>query len=159
MQRYKSALSDSQGEPCDSGAFGELDVMVTKKVLNRIAADERLTRGLHDPEARILVEWLVARAEQWADQGMPADSLVMAVEQLCHRARAIALFVRLWCHQQLHGAAGQLAAVERFAWPLPAVNVDPCELMLAVLASEAGCSILGSRFISGTSAQGAQGGL
>jgi hypothetical protein len=115
--------------------------MVTKKVLNRILADDRLTHGLHDPEARILVEWLVARTELWADQGMPADSLGKAVERMCRRARACALFVRLWCHQCSPGAAGQLAAAERFSWPLPVTaGVDPCELMLTILAWEAGCS-------------------
>jgi agmatine/peptidylarginine deiminase len=117
--------------------------MVSKNVLNCILDDERLTHGLHDPEARILIEWLVARTEQWADQGMPADSLDDAVGRMCRRARAIVLFVRLWCHQQSHGAAGQLAATERFSWPLPPAFVDPCELMLTILVWEAGCSSAG----------------
>ena len=35
------------------------------------------------------------------------------------------------------GAAGQLAAAERFAWPLPEARVDPCELMQAIVSWEA----------------------
>lgn len=110
--------------------------MVAMNVLSCILDDDRLTNGLHDPEARILIEWLVARTEQWADQGMPAELLPAAVGRMCRRARSIGLFVRLWCHQQAHGAAGQLAATERFSWPLPPAIVDPCELMLTILAWE-----------------------
>ena len=113
--------------------------MVTKSLLNCILDDDRLTHGLHDPEARVLVEWLVARAEQWGedDGKMPAESLALALKRICLRARSIALFVRLWCHQCSHGAAGQLAATERFSWPLPPAGVDPCELMVTILAWEA----------------------
>jgi hypothetical protein len=114
--------------------------MVSKCVLNRILGDERLTHGLYDPEARILVEWLVARTEQWADRGMSAETLTGEVERMCRRARSLVLFVRLWCHERSPGAAGQLAATERFSWPLPTTLVDPCELMLTILAWEAGCS-------------------
>jgi len=112
--------------------------MVSKNLLRCILDDDRLTYGLHDPEARVLVEWLVARTENWADQGMTAESLPASVARLCRRARAIALFVRLWCHQSSPGAAGQLAATERFSWPLPPAGVDPCELMLTILAWETG---------------------
>lgn len=136
-----SSLSVASRQPvglrCDPG---DGDNMVTKSVLNRILADDRLTHGLHDPEARILVEWLVARTEQWAEQGMSTDSLPTAVERMCRRARSLALFVRLWCHQRIPGAAGQLAATERFPWPLPPAVVDPCELMLTILAWEGGCA-------------------
>ena len=113
--------------------------MVAKTFLNCILGDDRLTQGLQDPEARILVEWLVARTEQWADQGMAEGTLSKAIQRMCLRARSISVFVRLWCHQRSHGAAGQLAATERFSWPLPPAVVDPCELMLTILAWEAGC--------------------
>ena len=58
------------------------------------------------------------------------------VEGLCRRGRAIARFVYLWCYQNAPGAAGQLAAVERFAWPLPTRQADPCELMQHILRWE-----------------------
>ena len=52
---------------------------------------------------------------------------------MCTRARAVSRFVTLWCYHQAWGAAGQLAAVERFAWPLPVAAEDPCELMQTIL--------------------------
>ena len=59
------------------------------------------------------------------------------VKQLCRRGRAIGRFVTLWCHDREWGAAGQLAAAERFAWPLPTRAMDPCDLMQAILSCEA----------------------
>jgi hypothetical protein len=45
----------------------------------------------------------------------------------------VAHFVRLWCQEKARGSAGQLAAAERFAWPLPDTDVDPCELMQRIV--------------------------
>lgn len=104
--------------------------MVAKSVLDPIFRDELLTRGLNDPEARILVEWLVDRAE--------AAPMRDDVERLCRRARAIGRFVQLWCHESDHGAACQLAASERFGWPLPSIPEDPCDLMEKILHWENG---------------------
>jgi hypothetical protein len=42
----------------------------------------------------------------------------------------------LWCIVRARGAAGQLAAVERFAWPLPDASVDAYELMQAIVSWE-----------------------
>jgi hypothetical protein len=106
--------------------------MLAKALLNAILADEALTRGLGDAEARVLVEWLVDRAEERAEA---ADAAV-EVQALCRRGRAIGRFVSLWCHQRSPGAAHQLASAERFTWPLPTCPVDPCELMQAILAWE-----------------------
>ncbi len=109
--------------------------MVANPLLNHILSDERLTRGLGDAEARVLIEWLVEQAEELmrTDRAAEADR---AVRWLCLRGRAVARFVRLWCLDRARGAAGQLAAAERFAWPLPDADADPCELMQAIVTCE-----------------------
>ena len=114
--------------------------MQAKPLLSRILEDEALTRGLGDEEARILVEWLVDRAEQLADESVSENIAWAELQKLCRRARAIGRFVALWCHQRVRGGATQLAAVERFTWPLPASAVDPCELMQGILDWEAAAS-------------------
>src|SRR2546421_551043 len=108
--------------------------MVAKSLLGPILSDENLTRGLGDAEARVLVEWLVEQAERGHVQKQP--ELAKDIVRLCRRARSIVRFVHLWCHQHDHGAACQLAATERFAWPLPVCEVDPCDLMAEILAWE-----------------------
>ena len=111
--------------------------MLVKSVLSHILDNDALTRGLADPEARMLVEWLVEKAEQMADDALSEGVLSLEVKQLCLRARSISRFVALWCHQQDRGAAIQLAAAERFTWPLPRTRTpDPCELMLMILTRE-----------------------
>jgi hypothetical protein len=107
--------------------------MLSRPLLNQIVRDEALVRGLGDPEARVLVEWLVDQAEERVAAGAEAAE---AVRGLCRRARAIGRFVLLWCHAGSRGAAGQLAASERFSWPLPAAAMDPCVLMQNILAWE-----------------------
>jgi hypothetical protein len=103
-----------------------------QSLLRPILGDDALTRHLGDAEARVLVEWLVERAE-----GLAADPRAEArVSALCRRARAIGLFVGLWCYRQEHGAAGQLANAERFTWTLPPAEIDPCALMLRILRAE-----------------------
>jgi hypothetical protein len=102
-----------------------------------IVNDEALTRGLADPEARLLVEWLVEQAEVLAARLPCEDTLAEAIRRLCRRARAISRFVRLWCHDRARGAACQLAAAERFAWPLPTTPLDPFDLMQLILGYEA----------------------
>ncbi len=107
--------------------------MLSRPLLNQIVRDEGLVRGLGDPEARALVEWLVDRAEERADAGGESAEVV---RYLCRRGRAIGRFVLLWCHAGSRGAAAQLAASERFTWPLPAAAMDPCVLMQNILAWE-----------------------
>jgi hypothetical protein len=109
--------------------------MLTRRLLNRIVRDESLVRGLADPEARVLIEWLVDRAEE-AGQAADDERTASAVQTLCRRARAISRFVHLWCHQRAWGPAAQLAAVERFCWPLPSGKIDPCLLMQDILCWE-----------------------
>jgi hypothetical protein len=110
--------------------------MAPKPLLCAILDDDALTRGLADPEARLLVEWLVERVELLSSQEPSQPILNAQVRQLCRRARAVSRFVHLWCHQNARGAAGQLAAAERFPWPLPTEAVDPYELMRDILAWE-----------------------
>jgi hypothetical protein len=102
--------------------------MLARPILCQITSDA-LTRNLGDPEARIMVEWLVDRAEELVDR----DNLQHEVNLLCRRARAIACFVTLWCYRGDRKAAGQLAATERFPFPLPTRAMEPCELMQIVL--------------------------
>jgi hypothetical protein len=110
--------------------------VASEPLLRPILDDEALTRGLGDEEARVLVEWLVEAAEQLAQSAPPAAARV-AVERLHRRGRAVSRFVRLWCHDRSPGAAAQLAAAERFGWPLPGEKeIDPCELMLRIMGWE-----------------------
>jgi hypothetical protein len=115
----------------DADFFKVIRTMATS-VLAPILNDDALTRGLADPEARILVEWLVERAEGIARMKSAAELAHAEVQRLCRRARSIGRFVSLWSRDS-RGAACQLAATERFHWPLPASDVDPCDLMQAIL--------------------------
>jgi hypothetical protein len=112
--------------------------MLVKPLLSHILDNDALTRGLGDAEARILVEWLVERAEDLAEAAPSEETAWGGLKRLCRRARAIGRFVGLWCHHHEPGAAGQLAAAERFTWPLPDGPTDPCELMQSILEWEAG---------------------
>jgi hypothetical protein len=103
-----------------------------ESLLRPILCDDALTRHLGDAEARILVEWLVERAERLA----ASPTAAARVSTMCRRARAIGLFVSLWCYRGEHGAAGQLANAERFAWPLPPADIDPCALMERIVRAE-----------------------
>jgi hypothetical protein len=113
--------------------------MLAKRLVNDILENEALTRGLSDPEARVLVEWLVDRAESLSCKAPPTQHQSL-VGSLCHRGRAISRFVGLWCHCHDRRAAMQLAAVERFTWELPDRGMDPCELMQNILAEESAAS-------------------
>jgi hypothetical protein len=104
-------------------------------LIQLVLGDEALTRGLGDAEARVLVERLVERAEGLAAAD-PAGAQA-ELRRLCRRARAFARFVALWGQRRGRGAACQLAASERFAWPLPGGDADPCELMQSILHWEA----------------------
>jgi hypothetical protein len=110
--------------------------MLVKPLLSHILANDALTRGLSDPEARVLIEWLVEQAERLADSGQAESVAWTELSRLLGRARGIGRFVRLWCHDRARGAAGQLAATERFHWPLPDGVIDPCELMQGILSWE-----------------------
>jgi hypothetical protein len=110
-------------------------LMPVETFLRQMLQSESLTRGLEDPEARVLVEWMVEKVEHLAAEAAAEAALPHSLECLTQRARAIARFVSLWCQGE-RGSAVQLAAVERFVWPLPTTAVDPCELMKAILSRE-----------------------
>jgi hypothetical protein len=112
--------------------------MLARWVLNHILDDEGLTRHLGDAEARLLVEWLVDQAERLGET-RPAEEVLAEVRGLCRRGRAIARFVRLWCLDDLPGAAAQLAAAEQLHWPLPDGPIEPCQLMQYIVEWEAQC--------------------
>jgi hypothetical protein len=103
--------------------------MGAKPLWAQVLDDEALTRGLGDPEAKVLVEWLVDHAEKLDQQAGIQGQAGLEIKRLCRRGRAIGRFVTLWCHEDQRGAASQLAAAESFTWPLPVSWIDPCELM------------------------------
>jgi len=107
--------------------------MGAKQLLSHILHDDGLTRGLDDAEARMLVEWLVAEVEHIGEGDSESLGARAQVGRLCRKGRAIGRFVRLWCHAGARPAALQLAASERFHWPYPATEIDPCELMQSIL--------------------------
>jgi hypothetical protein len=107
--------------------------MLARPLLSHVLGNDAVTRGLADPEARILIEWLVEQAERLACSGVAEGAAWTELARLLRRARGIGRFVRLWCHDGACGAAGQLAVAERFTWPLPDGYVDPCELMQEIL--------------------------
>jgi hypothetical protein len=109
--------------------------MLARSVLNHILDDEGLTRNLGDEEARALVEWLVEEAE--ALSPLPDAEAVAEVRRLRQRGRALGRFVRLWAIDGDRKGAMQLAASERFDWPLPDGPVEPGLLMQHIVWFEA----------------------
>jgi hypothetical protein len=110
-----------------------MGTMLARPLLRHILENDALTRGLADPEARILVEWLVEHAERLADTVSCEGTAWGELHRLCRQARVIGRFVFLWCHQRSRGAASQLAASEHCFWPLPDSIGDPCDLMQDIL--------------------------
>jgi hypothetical protein len=105
----------------------------TDPLIRGLARDESLTRGLGDVEARMLVEWVVNWGELLAGAAQTDTDAIDLLARLSRRGKAIGRFVRLWDDPRTRGAAAQLAAVERFAWPLPSARVDPPDLMHHIL--------------------------
>ena len=110
--------------------------MSLRSLLTPILDDDHVTRGLEDAEARMLIEWLVERAEKSYASKVRNEDIEARVQHLCRRGRAIARFVALWCHERSAAAALQLAATERFGWPLPKEAMDPCDLLNRILGWE-----------------------
>ncbi len=101
-----------------------------------ILNDDHLTRGLMDPEARLLIEWLVDAAEHLFKR-FPAERASRDLRQLMRRCRALKRFIILWCYEMAYGPAAQLIASEGFLWPLPHPDVlDGYALLEALLECE-----------------------
>lgn len=105
----------------------------TDPLIRGLARDEALTRGLGDVEARMLVEWVTDWGELLAGAAQTDADAADLLARLSRRGKAIGRFVRLWDDPRTRGAAAQLAAVERFAWPLPSSRIDPPDLMHRIL--------------------------
>jgi hypothetical protein len=100
------------------------DMVQAKSLIDRVLDDEAITAGLEDPEARLLVEWLVEQTEHIARSAASPQQAKERVERLCHYARALRQFLVLWCYDKNPGSAAQLAATQKFAWPLPSAEEE-----------------------------------
>lgn len=109
--------------------------MLDRAFLSPILDDESLTRGLGDEEARLLVEWLVDRAENLAASSLAQTTRRSCLAALCRRGQVVGRFVRLWCEGEF-GSAVQLAGTENVSWPLPRGPEQPAELMSRLLECE-----------------------
>jgi hypothetical protein len=105
-------------------------------LLRHVLQDERLTGGLSDIEARMLIDWVTDWTQLLAQAARTESEAWSCVQRLCRRARAIARFVQLWSQPTSRAAAAQLAASERFRWPLPSRPLDPPDLMHHILTWE-----------------------
>ncbi len=107
-------------------------------LVREVVRDESLTRGLGDEEARMLVEWVVDWTELLAEASRSDDDARVLVGRLRRRGRAIGRFVQMWCDDGVADRRGatQLAASERFTWPLPDSEVEPPDLMQHILTWE-----------------------
>ena len=110
--------------------------MQASPLLRHVLQDEAVTRGLGDPEARVLVEWLVDWAELLAAESDSEEEAWAGLRTVCRRARGISRFVALWSDFDLRGAAVQLAACEQLHFPLPTEDEDPAELVARILTWE-----------------------
>jgi hypothetical protein len=108
----------------------------TDALIRGVLRDDSLTRGLGDEEARMLVEWLADWAELLSAAARDGEDAGVLVARLCRRGKAIGRFVQLWSDPRTRGAATQLAAVERFSWPLPGTSVEAPDLMHRILCWE-----------------------
>ena len=107
--------------------------MPCESLIRHVLRDDALTRGLGDIEARMLVEWVTDWTELLAEASRTEEDAWSCVRRLCRRGRAISRFVQLWNEPHGRGAAGQLAAAERFHWPLPPSGLDTADLMQHIL--------------------------
>jgi hypothetical protein len=105
-------------------------------LIRGLVRDEALTRGLGDEEARMLVDWVVDWAELLAEAARTEADAQSLLARLGRRGRAIGRFVQLWSERRSWGAAAQLAAAERFTWPLPDRRIAAPDLMQHILTWE-----------------------
>ena len=107
-------------------------------LIREIARDESLTRDLGDEEARMLIDWVTDWAGLLMEAARDEDDARKLILRLSRRGKAIGRFVKLWCDpgKKERGGASQLAAAERFAWPLPNNAIEPPDLMHHILTWE-----------------------
>ncbi|HMO34711.1 MAG TPA: hypothetical protein PKA06_01585 [Gemmatales bacterium] len=99
--------------------------------------DERITHGLADPEARVLVEWLVTKAEAIPETELAEEDQECAWQLCYRRAKVLRQFVSLWCYRGRPEAAIQLAASEGMSEYLPSADTEePVDIMLALMKQE-----------------------
>jgi len=111
--------------------------MLVDACIDQVMADSRLTYGLEDPEARLLVEWLVEKAEHLPESGLREDELNTAWQVYYRRAKVLRKCVQLWCYRGRPEAAIQLAASEGLAEFLPNSAVEEgVEVMSALMRAE-----------------------
>lgn len=115
---------------------GCMAVTTMDPLIRGIVRDESLTRGLGDEEARMLVDWVVDWAELLAEAAQSDDDAQALLGRLSRRGKAIGRFVQLWTDDRTRGSAAQLAATERFAWPLPNHRLEAPDLMHHILTWE-----------------------
>lgn len=106
--------------------------MWTNAIWRPIVDDEGLVHGLPDPEASLLIDWLVERCTS-VERTAAAPAVIAGLRR---RGRVISRFVRLWCLCGTPGAASQLAASEGMRWPLPPPDTDSYTMMHDILEWE-----------------------
>ncbi len=111
--------------------------MLVDTCIDQVMRDGRLTHGLEDPEARLLVEWLVEKAESIPQTGL-AEPDQQSAWTLCYRrAKVLRQFVALWCYRGRPEAAIQLAASEGLAEYLPDSSVEEAhDVMLTLMKQD-----------------------
>lgn len=102
-------------------------------LIRNLVRDDALTRGLGDEEARMLVEWTVEWAELLGENARSERDAEALIARLGRRAKAIGRFVQLWVEPRTRGNANQLAATERFCWPMPDAGLEAPDLMQHIL--------------------------
>lgn len=111
--------------------------MVADACIDQVMHDDRLTHGLADPEARLLVEWLVDQAEAIPRTGLGECDQQLAWTICYRRAKALRQFVSLWCYRGRPEAAIQLAASEGMAEYLPDSSVEEAvDVMLSLMKQQ-----------------------
>jgi hypothetical protein len=111
--------------------------MVADVCIDQVMHDDRLTHGLADPEARVLVEWLVNLAESIPTTGLMESDQQVAWNICYRRAKVLRQFVSLWCYRGRPDAAIQLAASEGLSEYLPDSSVEEAvDVMLTMIKQE-----------------------
>lgn len=100
-------------------------------VVRQLLGEPRLTLGLDDPEAKLLIDWAVNRASFLHQAGKDGEET-----EVLHLVRVARQLVVLWCYKNAYSAATQLAATECFESFLPAMDEsdDPYFVMSSIIA-------------------------